>query len=390
LSKVAKRPTDDPVWKFLEQRHQWQKRYFNVKGAVASAAYTDGTQEANMLKVDVKHDQYGKTVSTPTRPLFLLNGSIVIIPDTTGTPRHFKITADPDITTDTSEAELDLTPQFSATCAFADDAIGIVSGSSFGEGTTEPKGWKDELYNREGYTQIFKTAIDLFSGTTMATRYRGRPDEFRRVWMEKLMEHKIDIETAMLFGRGRSDESGSPPERRSWGLATYAHDYGKVYNMSYSTSTWDTFLEHSSDFMHVESGNDGKKLVLAPLRVMNWLNRITDGFLKNTVGTDAYRMNIAQVPGSWGHNLTRVTTPYMEWNFVYEPLLRGPYENWCIAADLRNLAIRPLAANGRSRDTFIETNIQTPGTDGRKDQIITECGLEVSLPETHAVIKFTE
>ena len=26
LSKVAKKPTDDPVFKFLEQRHQWQRR----------------------------------------------------------------------------------------------------------------------------------------------------------------------------------------------------------------------------------------------------------------------------------------------------------------------------------------------------------------------------
>ena len=26
LSKVAKKPTDDPVFKFLEQRHQWQQQ----------------------------------------------------------------------------------------------------------------------------------------------------------------------------------------------------------------------------------------------------------------------------------------------------------------------------------------------------------------------------
>ena len=31
LSKVAKKPTDDPVFKFLEQRHQWQRRNFQVK-----------------------------------------------------------------------------------------------------------------------------------------------------------------------------------------------------------------------------------------------------------------------------------------------------------------------------------------------------------------------
>ena len=31
LSKVAKESTDDPVFKFLEQRHQWQRRNFTTK-----------------------------------------------------------------------------------------------------------------------------------------------------------------------------------------------------------------------------------------------------------------------------------------------------------------------------------------------------------------------
>ena len=33
LSKVAKKATNDPVFKFLEQRHQWQRRNFEVKTA---------------------------------------------------------------------------------------------------------------------------------------------------------------------------------------------------------------------------------------------------------------------------------------------------------------------------------------------------------------------
>ena len=31
LSKVSKSSTDDPVFKFLEQRHQWQRRNFSTK-----------------------------------------------------------------------------------------------------------------------------------------------------------------------------------------------------------------------------------------------------------------------------------------------------------------------------------------------------------------------
>ena len=38
LSKVAKKATDDPVFKFLEQRHQWQRRNFHIATAVTANA----------------------------------------------------------------------------------------------------------------------------------------------------------------------------------------------------------------------------------------------------------------------------------------------------------------------------------------------------------------
>ena len=34
LAKVAKKATYDPVFKFLEQRHQWQRRNFEVETAM--------------------------------------------------------------------------------------------------------------------------------------------------------------------------------------------------------------------------------------------------------------------------------------------------------------------------------------------------------------------
>jgi hypothetical protein len=71
-----------------------------------------------------------------------------------------------------------------------------------------------------------------------------------------------------------------------------------------------------------------------------------------------------------------------------EPLFRGPYENTAIMVDLNNVAYRPLVGNGVSRDTQIITNVQDQNVDGRKDMILTEAGLEISLPETHTVLQF--
>ena len=71
-----------------------------------------------------------------------------------------------------------------------------------------------------------------------------------------------------------------------------------------------------------------------------------------------------------------------------EPLFRGIHENTAIMVDLNYIAYRPLMGNGVSRDTQIITNVQNRNVDGRKDMVLTEAGLEVSLPETHAVLKF--
>ena len=395
LTKVAKKPTSDPVYKFMEQRHQWQRRTFDVKGAVSSASYTSGTEVDNMMKLDVGYDGFGRTVSTPVKPNFLLEGQIVAIADSTGTVRHLKVSGTPDLTADSgSAAQSALTPLFSATCAFADNAKGQVVGSAFAEGSTAPASWKDELYDREGYCQIYKTAIDLFSNTARATEYRGISNEYMRVWQEKLMEHKMDIETSMLFGVGAADESATGgPTRRTWGILPYTEANGKVKTFNYSggsASTYDDFVDAMEDVFAPESGNSGSKLVLASRKVITWMNKLAAGsFLGNTVGTSQYNLDVQNIQGKFGHKVTQISTIYGDLNMVAEPLLRGPYEDYAVMIDLKNVNYRPLVGNGVNRDTHIVTNIQNNDVDGRQDQILTEAGLEISLPETHCVLKWS-
>ena len=393
LTKVAKKPTSDPVFKFMEQRHQWQRRTFNVRGATSSASYTSGTEVTNMMKFDVVYDGFGRTISTPTKPNFLLEGQILAIVDSAGTVRHLKVSGTPDLTTDSgASAECDLTPLYSATCAFADDAKGQVVGSAFAEGSTAPASWKDELYDREGYCQIYKTAIDLFSNTARATEYRGISNEYMRVWQEKLMEHKMDIENSMLFGVGAADESPATggPTRRTWGILPYTEANGKVKTFTYASSDYDDFVDAMEDVFAPESGNSGSKLVLASRPIISWMNKLAAGnFLGNTVPAGQHRLDAQNIQGKFGHKVTQISTIYGDLNVVQEPLLRGAYENYAIMIDLKNVAYRPLVGNGVNRDTHVITNIQNNDVDGRQDQILTEAGLEVSLPETHCVLKWS-
>ena len=419
LSRVGKKPTNDPVFKFLEQRHSWQRRHFQVNGVKTTSAHSSSDANWNIanLVLDCDIDDYGRTVAGSS-PDFIQAGNMVVIEgmydaddvsfdgdevpvevyfkvgtkdsstqyDMTFVKAVYKNTKGANATTVAATTSGLVTPASAGGIRLLDNADGMVIGSSWAEGTLAPTGWKDELYDREGYCQIFKTAIETFSGTSLATEYRGIPNEFRRVWTEKLMEHKMDLERAMLFGVGKASESGTP-ERHTWGIMPYTQAYGKNYALDYSANGYDQFIDIAEDLFHPESGNTGSKLMLASRKVISWMNKLaSSNFLGNTVATSQYRLDVNNIPGAFGHAVTKVNTIFGDFHLVQEPLLKGVYEDYAVVVDMKNVSYRPLAGNGQSRDTQIKTNIQSPDLDGRKDMILTEAGLEISLPETHAVI----
>jgi len=420
LTKVGRKPTDDPVFKFLEQRHQWQRRNFVVESAVAATAPTaDGVLELTGLKLMAMYDKYGRATTVGQPCEFLLDvgdsvGQIINIagvwdPDASSDAPAILGIRITDVTANTAASGstdgyktvtgdlISIDGKYinatdhttSGRVSILDASAGQVIGSAHPEGGKAPDGWEDALYDREGYTQIFKTAMKLFSGTALATKYRGYADEFKRVWREKLMEHKMDIEHAMLFGVGASDESGSGPIRKTWGILPYTQQYGSTMDFDYSDGTYDDFIDNMETFFAPESGNSGNKLVLASRKVIAWLNKLASGsFLGNTVPASQYRMDVQNVKGAFGHEVTKVNTIFGNLHFVAEPLLRGPWEDYAIAVDTANVAYRPLVGNGQNRDTNVTTNIQGNDEDGRRDMILTEAGLEIQLPETHAVMKW--
>jgi len=430
LSKVAKKPTDDPVFKFLEQRHQWQRRNFQVKTAKTTGAYNASSYTGyniTDLQVECLYDEYGRVVTTATQPKFLLKDQMVAIGceyDADGSDgsdiaavAYYKISANPDTSTNAAYTQITATfikvvyvptssnsgvittPADASKLRIDAGKLGQVVGSAFAEGSTDPEGWKDEFYDREGYTQIFKTAISLFSGTSLATRYRGVSNEYKRVWQEKLMEHKMDLEHAMLFGIGSDDSTATGPVRRSWGIVPYTEAYGKIKHFTYAGSDYDDVIDAMEDVFSPESGNSGNKLVLASRKVLSYFNKLGgNSFLGNTMalghtatssgGSNGYSVDIQNIKGSFGHNVTRVNTLYGDLHLVEQPLFRGMWEDYAVMVDMKNVAYRPLAANGTSRDTHIITNVQNNNVDGRKDMVMTEAGLEISLPETHTLLKF--
>ena len=98
------------------------------------------------------------------------------------------------------------------------DGIGQVNGSQWSEASGAPDGFRDELTSVEFFTQIFKTAVPLMSGSMMATKYRGYANEWSRIYAEHLKAHKMDLENAFLFGYGQYRTADN---RTSWGMVPF-------------------------------------------------------------------------------------------------------------------------------------------------------------------------
>lgn len=407
LNQVAKSPTDDPVFRYLENRNRisFTDRSFLIKGAV-------GTVSAGT--------SYSFTVDTAGGAAveYLIKGMVFAVgtkDDTDGYGQAL-VRVESGLSHGSSDSSftgkvIDVSA-VSGSNSIADDDVAQIIGSSFEEGSGSPDVFSSELEDDFGYTQIFKTAAEM-TNTAYATRYRGYAEEWNRIWATKLREHKIDIERAMLFGQrarvggiqyteglvGHIVKNVSPVTNDS----AFSYSSGSAYYRSVAQAelTYDRLLSDLEVIFDPARGGMSEKLVLCSLPVITFFNKLgSDAFLSaslahngaaalsggaTTVNQSPLRMNMESRQGSFGHNIMVIDTIHGTLNLVKEPLFRGISSGFMLMADMTQLAYRPLIGNGINRDTQVMTNVQAADEDLRKDMILTEAGLEVTLPESHAL-----
>jgi hypothetical protein len=116
-----------------------------------------------------------------------------------------------------------------------------------------------------------------------------------------------------------------------------------------------------------------KKLGLASAFVVDVIN-----------GFPRAKLQISQSEKVFGIDVIKVISPHGTVNLTTHWLLEGDkLGNEMIYLDLSNIAYRYLRNSKGSRDTHIRNEIQPPGRDSRKDEYLSECGLQFGLPATH-------
>ena len=474
VSQVAKKPTDDPQFKFTEQRGSYHKRYAYVSNHGTSApsdlAGTDATvTQSNVDAGDVYyfcmigdyksagniqtiHGQSATDVlpgSSGSQPQFFLPNSVIKVPyiiagsdnfngdevfgdwtDASGdatTPDDYLLakilSVDLLSVTDAVVLKTEIVSKGSmgttnaeltsyVTFENAIDAVDIsgksisdylekkrsyVVGSAHSQGSGYPESWKDQPYSSAvGLTQIFKTAMAM-DNTTRATVLKYEPNEFARIWRTKLIEHKYDIEQALLFGSQVVDSSGA---QYTEGALSFITSYGNIFDGSgiggTGSKSQDDFLDDMSQFLDPRYNNASATLFMCSTETYNWMHKLSGYFSANVSKVADGSTNLGRADFSiagkkqvYGLDVTQVMTPYGSMNLVRNIHLDGTGVK-ILGINMGQCNYRPLVGNGLNRDTAVYVGVQTlenSGVDRRVDLIQTEAGMEWRMPEAHAVWK---
>jgi len=391
LSKVGKVPTSDSQFRFLEDR---------TKIAITDRSFTTSSNLGAIA------EDTTDTMTVSSSP-WLIKGMVVMVSSTVSGMGEGTNAATCVITSVNSATEVEVRwLRENSTSAVSIDGSSTavncqVIGTAYAEGSGAPDVWSQKLDNDYGYTQIFKTAAEM-TNTSRATVYRGYADEWQRIWNLKLREHKIDIERAMLFGQrasvgniqysegivGHIIAEGAAPTTDSTQLS---YSEGKAYHKSIASGsmTYDNWLSDLEVVFDPARGGTSSKLALCSLPVVSLFNKLgASGFVDDSFSgseDNPGRYMFDKSNGAFGHRIMKLETVHGDISLVKEPLFRGLSSTFMALVDLDHVSYRPLVGNGINRDTSITTNVQQADEDLRKDLILTEAGLEITLPETHAL-----
>tara|TARA_R110002020_G_scaffold8895_9_gene35733 strand:- start:762 stop:2306 length:1545 start_codon:yes stop_codon:yes gene_type:complete len=258
-----------------------------------------------------------------------------------------------------------------------------VVGTAFGAGTGYPETWQDQPYTTgHGMTQIWKTSC-VMNNTDRATALKYEANEWARIWKEKLIEHKWDIEQALLFG-SQSETYGTTE-----GAVNFISTYGNAFSLSLATKTQDSFLDDLSAMLDPRYNNAASTVFFCSTAVYNWLHKLGGYFQNNIEVSPNYRadFSISGKKKVFGIDITTISTIYGDMNVARNVHLDGTNIKM-MGINMKYCAYRPLVGNGLNRDTGVYVGVQTlenSGVDRRVDQILTEAGMEWCCPETHAL-----
>lgn len=259
-----------------------------------------------------------------------------------------------------------------AAAALVDNDELIIIGSAQPEGDTSKAARSDNPTVVSNYTQIFREPVHM-TRTQMQSAQFTRPNDWPYQARKAGIEHAKDIEYAFLFGRKDEDTSGSTPRRTTGGayefIVTNVSDAGGAFTEA------ELFAFLRPMFRYGRRSKIGFASQLA-VDVMN-------GFPRGKL-----ELVQSDMDKTYGVRVFEYISPHGTLNLVTHYLIEGidsagKYNGDIVVLDWEPIYYRYLSNENGSSDTALLRNRQANDEDARKDEYLTECGLEFGEEKKH-------
>ncbi len=219
-----------------------------------------------------------------------------------------------------------------------------------------------KFYN---YVQTFRSP---FSGSydDAAESKRAGGSERERLMKEAAVDHRLDIERALVFGE--RNEVVSDETRMMGGLFQFINDQRETADISGSSgeANFESFLEDAFWY------GSKTKLFLTSPRVGSELNQFARDRIETTSGEETY-----------GLRLNKYISFHGDLYVATSQMFEKEYRDKGVVLDMEHIDIMPYDGE----DTTLHTNIQEPDRDGWKDEFRTKMTLRVRKAKTHRILE---
>jgi hypothetical protein len=246
----------------------------------------------------------------------------------------------------------------------------VIAGTAMLEGATNPTSVWTKKVGKTNYIQIFRDIVELTATQVNTDSYGGNDRLYQR--KKKAVEHKRQIEQALLLGDGFEDNSGDQIRRGTEGLlnfvSTNVTDGGGVL----TETEFEAFLR--SVFRYHPTVTAPEKWFLCAPMLISAINFWAKNALRIETSEKTFGVRVAKYRSGHGdlnitrHWLLEDFTEFKEYGFVIDP---------------ENVMYRFL----QNLDTKLHTDIQNDNEEVNRDEYRTHAGLQLMQEKTHGYVK---
>lgn len=288
-------------------------------------------------------------------------------------------------------------------------------GSAFAEGSRSRSGRNKYPTEIKNYTQIHKNAFELTRNALKQPLVYNKSGHYQKALKDNGIDHLAGLEQSALWGERRATtavdtDTGETVKRYfSGGLMWFLKEWEKGSSGTAGTSgaalypshadvssqtDWETytdkriiklggttlsktqFNELVSRAFEKTNASSWDKLVLCG---QGYLNKVTEHFEKQVQWTSLRENSHKGFDFKLLEHSSNAGTLYYKTHPLFNDTL---WRNSAFIIDLGFLKWRPITDS----DTDIVQGIQMPDADKRKDQYLTDGGIEVMFPEAHMFV----